>query len=428
MSSKPEQQHMKTGFFCAMVMGFFTASSSVLAQSSMLRVGCEGDDMGAEVSVNDKFRGECPLDIQVSEGPLKLRLVKKVDALHERVFEQDIRMGDGTVKRVDARLGASQLTAEGRQQEAQRAEAARQHEEARLREIEQAEQQKQKQQQETLARLLAEFKAQGIVAGTGNTFRDCSDCPEMVWIPPGNLPQRVAGANRMVAWLNQVSIAYPLAIGKYELTHDEWERCVAENGCRNAVEGRTYGYVFTSYWGRGRQPVVHITLHDVNRYMTWLSKKTGREYRLLSQAEFIYAARAGRSTNLPGGDEIGRNNANCRNCGSATGGERPAPVGSFAANGWGLHDMVGNVAEMTLDCPSDLGKAPKDGSPVTTGCVISFPNRGADFIAAGGSWDSEISGGLPVETYFADSPGLSVGLRVARTFKLSPADSVEKTK
>jgi hypothetical protein len=83
------------------------APSSGNAAGSMLRVTCEGDDIGAEVLVNGKFRGECPIDLQVPEGSLKLLVRKKVDARQERVFEQDIRMGEGSVKKVEARLGAA---------------------------------------------------------------------------------------------------------------------------------------------------------------------------------------------------------------------------------------------------------------------------------------------------------------------------------
>lgn len=329
---------MKAVFSFVMTIVFLSGSTSVLAQSSMLRVGCEGNDIGAEVSINGKFKGECPLDIQVSEGNLHLRIVKKVDAAYERVFEQDIRIGDGTVKRVDARLGPTQLNAEWRRLEAEHAEVARQREEARLREIELAQQQR----QEAQARALAEFKAQGIEAGSGKAFRDCADCPEMVWIPPGKMPQREARDQPIIAWLNEVNIGYPLAVGKFEVSFDEWDRCVADGGCSKKLEeGVTYGSFFNTRWGRGSQPVVNVPMTDVQEYLAWLSKKSGQHYRLLSQAEFVYAARTGRPTHLPWGDEIGRNNANCRNCGSSTGGERPEPVGSFAANRWGLHDMVG---------------------------------------------------------------------------------------
>lgn len=89
----------------------FLAPASGNAAGSMLRISCEGDDVGAEVLINGKFRGECPIDLQVPEGQLKLLVRKKVDAQRERVFEQEIRMGEGSVKRIEARLGASKLNA-----------------------------------------------------------------------------------------------------------------------------------------------------------------------------------------------------------------------------------------------------------------------------------------------------------------------------
>jgi hypothetical protein len=105
----------------------FTAALAAHAETSMLRVACEGDDVGAEVSVNGKFRGECPLDIQVAPGTLKLRVEKK-DSSYERIFEQEIRMGDGVVKKVEAIL-SRRLNAEGQRREDQRMaeEAAHPH-------------------------------------------------------------------------------------------------------------------------------------------------------------------------------------------------------------------------------------------------------------------------------------------------------------
>ena len=104
------------------VAGTLAFASGAQAQKSALRIVCEGDDVGAEVSVNGKFRGECPLDIGVAPGTIKLRVEKKGDALRERVFEQEIRMGEGTAKKVEVRL-ATRLTAEGQRQEAARLKA-----------------------------------------------------------------------------------------------------------------------------------------------------------------------------------------------------------------------------------------------------------------------------------------------------------------
>ena len=109
--------------------------------------------------------------------------------------------------------------------------------------------------------------------------------------------------------------------------------------------------VSDSGWGRGRRPVIDVTWDDAQTYVAWLSKITGKPYRLLTEAEYEYAARAGTETAYPWGDEIGDGTmANCDGCGSQWDNKQTAPVGSFAANGFGLYDMVGNVWEWTEDC------------------------------------------------------------------------------
>lgn len=412
---------------CAFILAAaLAAHSGAHAQTSMLRITCEGNDAGAEVSINGVFKGECPLDVQVGAGTLKLRLVKKVDATRERVFEQEFRMGDGVVKKVEARLGPAQLTADGRrivaERQRQEQEAARAREENRQREIALAEQRR----QEQLARALAEFKAEGIEPGNGKAFRDCAECPEMVWIPPGQPAQRIPPANAMIGWLNQVNIAYPLAVGKFEVTFDEWDACVADGGCSNKpAEGITPGTFSDTRWGRGRQPVIQVSRPDVALYLAWLSRKSGQSYRLLSLAEFTYAARGGLATKLPWGDEIGSNNANCKNCGSKWDGQQTAPVGSFKPNAWGLHDMIGNVAEMVSDCQfalKSLEGAPKDGSPILTDCAVTVPPTsrailGDRLLATGGAWNGDLGLGVTISSAYEKAPENSVGLRVARTYR-----------
>lgn len=88
-----------------------SAAPSTAAAGSMLRITCEGDDVGAEVSINGKFKGECPADVQVNEGTVKLLVRKKVDEQRERVFESELRIGDGVVKKIEAQLGVAQLNA-----------------------------------------------------------------------------------------------------------------------------------------------------------------------------------------------------------------------------------------------------------------------------------------------------------------------------
>ena len=124
-------------------------------------------------------------------------------------------------------------------------------------------------------------------------------------------------------------------------------------------------------------------MDDAQQYVTWLSAVTGKSYRLLSEAEYEYATRAGTTTAYPWGDDIGKNNANCDGCGSQWDNKQTAPVGSFAPNKFGLYDMVGNLYEWTEDCfHPDYNGAPTDGSAwmKANGGDCSFRIR------RGGSW------------------------------------------
>jgi hypothetical protein len=121
-----------------------------------------------------------------------------------------------------------------------------------------------------------------------------------------------------------VTIARPFAVGRYEVTFEEWDACVAGGGCggyRPPDRG----------WGRGRQPVIAVSWRDAGAYVAWLRERTGEPYRLLSEAEWEYAARAGGATRYWWGDHIGWDNANCRGCGSPWDGQQTAPVGQLPA-------------------------------------------------------------------------------------------------
>ena len=145
--------------------------------------------------------------------------------------------------------------------------------------------------------------------------------------------KRTTGAAK--ARNTRLQFAKPFAVSKFEVTFDDWDACVAYGDCNPVVRD--------SGWGRGRQPVINVTWDDAQRYVAWLSRMTGRTYRLLSEAEWEYAARAGTQTAYSWGDEIGKGNANCHGCGSQWDRRQTAPVGSFAANAFGLYDMLGNV-------------------------------------------------------------------------------------
>jgi formylglycine-generating enzyme required for sulfatase activity len=155
---------------------------------------------------------------------------------------------------------------------------------------------------------------------------------------------------------HRVTIARELAVGRFALTFDEWDACVGDGGC-NGRKPRDEG------WGRGRRPVINVSWDDAKAYVAWLANKTGKSYRLLTEAEYEYAARPGPHTDYPWGYVVGRNNANCDGCGSQWDNKQTAPVGSFAANRFGLYDVAGNVWQWTEDCWHESYKdAPADGS------------------------------------------------------------------
>ncbi len=205
---------------------------------------------------------------------------------------------------------------------------------------------------------------------TDGEFRDCDGCPVLVVIPPGHFvmgraPDEAPAAQdpKRPDWTEQVEeprieaeIAYPFALGKYEITWTEWERCVEAGGCTTGPEDAGFG--------RGDRPVIHVTRQDALDYVAWLSEHTGRAYRLPSEAEWEYAARAGTTTARWWGDEPGAGNTVCDGCGSRWDARSTAPVGSFPPNPFGLHDMLGNVFEWIADCwhPSHDGQ-PGDGTP-----------------------------------------------------------------
>ena len=135
----------------------------------------------------------------------------------------------------------------------------------------------------------------------------------------------------------------PFAVGVYEVTFGEWDACVAGGGCggyRPNDEG----------WGRGRRPVMNVSWDDAQAYVRWLSGRTGKAYRLPSDAEWEYVARAGTRMRYWWGDDVGHNRANCSGCRSRWDRRQTAPVGSFSANPFGLQDVHGNVSEWVEDC------------------------------------------------------------------------------
>ena len=173
-----------------------------------------------------------------------------------------------------------------------------------------------------------------------------------------------------------MTIAKPFAVGRFEVTFDEWDACLADNGCAGNKSPSD------ADWGKGTRPVINVSWNDAKEYVAWLSRKAAKPYRLLSEAEWEYAARAGSDKAYTWGDDIGKGKANCRGCGSQWDNKQTAPAGSFPPNAFGLHDMHGNAWEWVEDCWHDsYAGAPSDGSTWTTSsCFLR--------VLRGGAWDN----------------------------------------
>ena len=239
----------------------------------------------------------------------------------------------------------------------------------------------------------------------GRRFKGCTACPEMVVVPTGSFmmgsPSSEKGRDSDESPQHRVRIAQPFAVGVYEVTFAEWDACVSAGGC-NGYDPADRG------WGRGQRPVISVSWNDAQAYVKWLSKETGKPYRLLSEAEWEYVARAGKKTPFHFGRTISTNQANYNRNYRA----RTMEAGSFLPNKYGLHDVHGNVDEWVQDCWNDsyLG-APTDGSAWTSGDCSGRVLRG-------GSWDSRHR-----NLHLADrdwSPinhrSIRTGFRVAQTF------------
>ena len=252
---------------------------------------------------------------------------------------------------------------------------------------------------------------------SGQTFRECAkNCPEMVVIPAGTFVMGSPDGEKPVIGLDgkpkpgaaaaaeegrrpdegpqhEVKIGYAFAAGKYAVTFDEWDECVKLGACPPAPD---------SDYGRGRNPVINVSWDEAKKYVDWLSLMTGKEYRLLFEAEWEYAARAGTTTAYSFGDDYPPSKRICEYANFADaalgravkaqganiqtldicddGHDTPAQVGSYKPNAFGLYDMHGNVFQWTADCYVDSYEdAPKDGKPSSIeGCSLR--------VARGGSW------------------------------------------
>jgi formylglycine-generating enzyme required for sulfatase activity len=250
-----------------------------------------------------------------------------------------------------------------------------------------------------------------------DVFRECDNCPEMVVAPAGTFvmgspTSRTYDPN--IEAQVRVTIAQPFAVGRFAVTFAEWDACVADGGCK--------GYRPDDFLGRDRRPVINVNWDHAKLYIDWLNAKTGKTYRLLSEAEREYVTRAGTTTPFWWGAAITPKQANYDVSASAepyigARGEylqQTVPVDSFQPNPWGLYQVHGNVWEWTEDCWNDSNQGnPGNGSARTTG---DCGRR----VVRGGSWlnDPQDLRSAYRRWFTTDFRDVNLGFRLAR--RLNP--------
>ena len=234
----------------------------------------------------------------------------------------------------------------------------------------------------------------------------------MVVVPAGDFKMgsldNEAGRDSDEGPQHAVTIAQPFAVGRFEVTFAEWDACVAAGACKHKPE---------TDWGRGNQPVMRVSWNDVStEYLPWLSKNTGKTYRLLTEAEWEYSARAKTTGPFSFDGKITTDKANHDGNYSYDGspkGEyraKTVPVKTFDPNPWGLYQVHGNVWEWVQDCKTDYKETPRDGS-------VAQSTEGCARVLRGGSWSSSPQ---DLRAAYRDdiapgNRGNGLGFRVART-------------
>jgi len=250
-----------------------------------------------------------------------------------------------------------------------------------------------------------------------DAFKECDVCPEMIVVPAGSFmmgsPENEDGHSPNEGPLHRVTFTRAFAVGRFAVTFDEWDSCVANNGC-NAYRPPDHG------WGRGRQPVIYVSWNDAKTYAEWLSRKTGKTYRLLSEAEWEYVARGGTATPFWFGSAISAERANYdggrarQQGGSEKVKLQTLPVDAFAENPWGFYQVHGNVSQWTEDCYNeDYQGAPADGTAWVDGDCSSHVLRGGSLVDEAKYLRAASRNGDPADTRTFDD-----GFRIARTLHL----------
>jgi formylglycine-generating enzyme required for sulfatase activity len=192
----------------------------------------------------------------------------------------------------------------------------------------------------------------------------------MVRIPGGSFTMGLGARDATAVPIRRVSVR-PFALGQYPVTVGEWKACRADGGCAPLPRIAL---------AEDGTPIHNISWEDAQQYIAWLSRVSGRTYRLPSEAEWEYAARAGTATRYWWGDQVGAALANCADCGGNQDPRGPLPVDSFQPNGFGLYGMLGGVSQWVQDCwfPSYQG-APSDGSAREARACMKRGLRGGSF-------------------------------------------------
>ena len=297
--NSPRRRILRT-LLIALGCAVLTANATLAADKGMLRISTEPGE--AEIYINDKCKGKSPAEvgqtfaIQLDEGEYTVKAMKP-NGLKEHFAEKKIFIADGTVQPVVLKLAEHE------------SEAA--------------------------------MTANELKQKYANYMPD----PEMVAIKSGKFRMGCLESDKIC--INNKNPVLDMnvpgfEIGKYAVIFDMWDACYAQGGCDHYPDDKG--------WGRGKRPVINVSLNDIQKFLAWINRKTGKTYRLPTETEWEYAARAGTSTVYSWGDEIGQKNANCKGCGSQWDNKQTAPVGSFAANPWGLYDMHGNVWQWVSGC------------------------------------------------------------------------------
>lgn len=278
-----------------------------------------------------------------------------------------------------------------------------------------------------------------------SAFRDCRDCPEMVVVPAGRFlmgsPESERGRDLIEGPQHLVTIRR-FAAGKYDVTRGEWRAFVAAtrrptiSGCQWV--GPTREHEASANWRKldfvqtDRHPVVCITWKDAQDYAGWLSASTHRHYRLLSEAEWEYAARAGTTSRYPwgsGNTHAYANHGTEKCCGGLVQGADKwlftSPVGAFPPNRFGLYDMSGNVLQFLADCfEPAYDPAKRDGRARTVPTKLMTGGDLADLsgtsscdyrVVRGGDWGDQSAWVRPAARSFAPPPGPGVSLATYRS-------------